>query len=113
MFDPKTSADKKNLYVCGGFRQIVGRRAWFDQSRIRIYSAQEDSTWRPQSQVWKLQFQKIWHYMDFNPRRHKGGGSQSDPPPSIFLALNFCSLTDYQKLWHNCSLFVKRSFDPN
>ena len=33
--------------------------------------------------------------------------------PSIFLALNFCSLTDYQKLWHNCSLFVKTSFDPN
>ena len=32
---------------------------------------------------------------------------------SIFLALNFCSSTDYQKLWHNCSLFVKTSFDPN
>ena len=46
------------------------------------------------------------------PRRHKG--VQSDPPPtSIFLALNFCSLTDYQKLWHNCSLFVKTSFDFN
>ena len=42
-----------------------------------------------------------------NPRRHKGGGG------SIFLALNFCSLTDYQKLWHNCSLFVKTSWDSN
>ena len=40
------------------------------------------------------------------------GGCQSDPP-SIFLVLNFYSLTDYQKLWHNCSLFVKTSFDPN
>ena len=40
------------------------------------------------------------------------GGAQSDPP-TIFLALNFCSLTDYQKLWHNCSLFVKTSLDFN
>ena len=40
------------------------------------------------------------------------GGNQSDPP-SIFFALNFCSLTEYQKLWHNCSLFVKTSFDSN
>ena len=48
-----------------------------------------------------------------NPRRHKRrGGGQSDTP-SIFLALNLCSLTDYQKLWHNCSLLVKTSFDPN
>ena len=29
-----------------------------------------------------------------------------------FLALNFCSSTDYQKLWHDCSLFLL-SFDPN
>ena len=49
---------------------------------------------------------------NINPRRHKGGGGQSDPP-SIFLALNFCSLADYQKLWHNCSLFAKTFFDPN
>ena len=48
-----------------------------------------------------------------NPRRHKGGGVNLTPPPSIILALNFCSLTDYQKLWPNCSLFVKTSFDPN
>ena len=41
-----------------------------------------------------------------------GGGGQIDPP-SIFLALNFCSLTDCQKLWHNCSLFVNTSFDIN
>ena len=41
-----------------------------------------------------------------------GGGGQSDLPPSIFLASNFCFLTDYQKLWHNCSLFVT-SFDSN
>ena len=33
--------------------------------------------------------------------------------PSIFLALNFYSLTDCQKLWHNCSLFVNTSFDTN
>ena len=26
-----------------------------------------------------------------------GGGGQFDPPPSIFLALKFCSLTDCQK----------------
>ena len=31
----------------------------------------------------------------------------------ISLALNFCSLTDCQKLWYNCSLFVNTSFDPN
>ena len=42
----------------------------------------------------------------------RGGGGQSEPP-SIFLALNFCSLTDYQKPWHNCSLFVNTSFDYN
>ena len=41
-----------------------------------------------------------------------GGGGQIDPP-SIFLALNFSSLTDCQKLWHNCSLFVNTSFDTN
>ena len=35
------------------------------------------------------------------------------PPPSIFLVLNFCSLTDCQKVWHNCSLFVNTSFDTN
>ena len=40
-------------------------------------------------------------------------GFNPTPPTSIFLALNFCSLTDYQKLWHNCSLFVKTSFDFN
>ena len=41
-----------------------------------------------------------------------GGGDQIDPP-LIFLALNFCSWTDCQKLWHNCSLFVNTSFDTN
>ena len=41
----------------------------------------------------------------------RGGGQINHP--SIFLALNFCSLTDYQKLWHNCSLFVNTSFDTN
>ena len=35
----------------------------------------------------------------FNPRSLEvGGGGQIDPTPSIFLALNFCSLTDCQKL---------------
>ena len=42
----------------------------------------------------------------FNSRRH-GGGEVN------LTAINFCSLTDYQKLWHNCSLFIKTSFDPN
>ena len=40
----------------------------------------------------------------FNPRRHKGG-KVNLTPPSTFLALSFCSLTNFQKLWHNCSLF--------
>ena len=31
--------------------------------------------------------------------------------PSIFLALNFFCLTNYQKLWYNCSLFVNTAFD--
>ena len=41
--------------------------------------------------------------------------SRVDPPlsPSIFLALKFYSSTDWQKLWHNCSLFVNASFDTN
>ena len=42
----------------------------------------------------------------------KGGGVNLNPP-SIFLALNFCSMTDYQNLWRNFSLFIKTSFDPN
>ena len=42
----------------------------------------------------------------------RGGGVKVNPL-SIFLALNFCSLTDCQKLWHNCSLFVNTSFDTN
>ena len=41
------------------------------------------------------------------------GGGVKLTPPSIFLALNFCSLTDCQKLWYNCSLFVNTSFDTN
>ena len=45
-----------------------------------------------------------------NPRSLEGGSNWS---PSIFLALNFCSLTDCQKLGHNCSLFVNTSFDTN
>ena len=39
----------------------------------------------------------------FNPRSLEG----------VLLALNFCSSTDCQKLWHNCSLFVNTSFDTN
>ena len=42
--------------------------------------------------------------------RERGGKIDT---PSIFLALNFCSLTDCQKLWHNSSLFVNTSFDTN
>ena len=48
-----------------------------------------------------------------NPRNLGGGGVKLTIPPSIFLALNFCSPTDCQKLWHNCSLFVNTSFDTN
>ena len=48
-----------------------------------------------------------------NPGRH-GGGGVVNLTPLDFLALNFCSLTDYQKLWHNCSLLIVIiSFDPN
>ena len=47
----------------------------------------------------------------FHPRRLEGGFNLPPPPPSLnFSALNFCSLADYQKLWHN-SLFVKTCFD--
>ena len=49
----------------------------------------------------------------FNPRSLEGRGVKLTPPPSIFLTLNFCSLTDCQKLWHNYSLFVITSFDTN
>ena len=43
----------------------------------------------------------------------KGGGGGQIETPWIFLALNYCSLTDYEKLWSNCSLFVNTSFDVN
>ena len=39
-----------------------------------------------------------------------GGGGEVKLTPSTFLALNLCSLTNCQKLWHNCSLFVNTSF---
>ena len=32
---------------------------------------------------------------------------------ALTLALNFCSLTNSQKLSFNCSLFVNTSFDTN
>ena len=34
MFDPKTSVNVENGYVCGGFRQIVGSRVWFVDQNI-------------------------------------------------------------------------------
>ena len=53
-------------------------------------------------------------FLVFNPRSLEGGGGvKLTPPPSLFLALNFCFLTDCQKFWHNCSLFVNTSFDTN
>ena len=61
---------------------------------------------------------KVFMYSNsyFNPRSPGGRGgvgrAQIDPP-SIFLSLNFCSLTDCQKLWHNCFLFVNTSFDTS
>ena len=48
-----------------------------------------------------------------NPRSLEREGGWSNWPPSIFSALNFCSSTDWQKLWHNCSLFVNTSFYTN
>ena len=51
------------------------------------------------------------HRMLINHRRQNGG--RGNLTPLDFLTLNFCSLTDYQKLRHNCSKFVKTSFDPN
>ena len=55
-----------------------------------------------------------FHQFLVSPRSlEEGGGGVKLTPPSIFLALNFCSLTDCQKLWHNCSLFVNTSFDTN
>ena len=51
-------------------------------------------------------------YIYINPRSLEEG--QIDlPPPAIILALNFYYLTDRQKLWHNCSLFVNSSFIIN
>ena len=37
-----------------------------------------------------------------------GGGGGGD-----FMALHFFSLTNCQKLWHNCFLFKNTSFDTN
>ena len=42
-----------------------------------------------------------------------GGGGHSGSPPQGFLALNFCCLTDWQKLWCHCSMLVNTSFDAN
>ena len=54
-----------------------------------------------------------WYY-NITIEALMGGGRQIDPPPPLdFLALNFWSLTDYQTLSHNCSLFVNTSFDIN
>ena len=58
------------------------------------------------------------HMYIFNPRRHKvcvcvcvgGGGVKLTPPPDFF-GFNFCSLSVYQKLWYNCSLFITTCFD--
>ena len=52
-----------------------------------------------------------WLQQLFNPRSLEGGRVKLTPPR--LLALNFCSLTDCQKLWHNCFLFVNTSFDTN
>ena len=43
----------------------------------------------------------------------KRGRGSNCPPLSIVLGLNFCSLTDYQKHWYNCSLVSNTSFDAN
>ena len=39
------------------------------------------------------------------------GGGQINSPRFFWLFKNFYSLTECQKLWHNCSLFVNKSFD--
>ena len=40
------------------------------------------------------------------------GGAQIDPLFELF-DFKFCCLTDYHKLWSNCSLFVNTSYDAN
>ena len=66
----------------------------------------------PARKIYKIE-RSIVKLSVFNPRRHRGGDHSDPPPLLVFLALNFCSCTNYQKLWHNCSLFDKTSFDPN
>ena len=56
-------------------------------------------------------------YLTFNKltlegMRGEGGGGHFDTPSGFLALMFFCSLTDYQKLSHNCSLFVKTSVDP-
>ena len=69
------------------------------------------SIWR--SKVNNLQTNELIHARPKLNSWSLEGERGSNWPPSIFLALNFCSLTDCQKLWHNCSLFVNTSFDTN
>ena len=40
-----------------------------------------------------------------------GMGVKIDTPLDFFFVSNFCCLTDFQKLWYNCSMFVSTSFD--
>ena len=61
--------------------------------------------------TWAMKNVRIIHHVS-TLEALRGGGGQINPL-SIFLALNFCSLTDCQELWHNCSLFVNTSFDTN
>ena len=60
-------------------------------------------------------FKKALNLRSLEPGGGGGGGGGRDQidSPSNFLALNFCSFTDCQKLWHNCSLLVNTTFDIN
>ena len=64
----------------------------------------------PESNVSGMLFQLLTAVLTLEALMGGGGGVKLTHPPS---ALNFCSLTDCQKLWHNCSLFLKTSFDTN
>ena len=47
------------------------------------------------------------------PRSLEGEGVKLTPYPTRVFLLKFCCLTNCQKFWYNCSLFVDTSFDPN
>ena len=97
----------------GGVKQIPHRFFWHKiWSR---HSSNQNETFSTCSLIMStctsVDIKWMMSSLIINPKSLEGGSNW--PPPSMFLALNFCSLTDCQKLWHNCSLFVNTSFDTN